>query len=165
MYVFITIFVLKIASCNCVLPQYSPANQEQELARNEAIVNYFRLGFTAPEILAFLVTLHGVQLSLRQLRRILRSHGCRRRVNPTDINEVAQVIEEQLKGSGRILGYRAMHQRLINDHNLVVVRNTVRRVLKILDPEGVEARSRHLVAPTKVSNERAKLFMAHRWLR
>ena len=142
MHVFMVIFILKIAGCNGILPQYLPANQG-ELTRNEAIINYFRLGFTAPEILAFLVTLHGVQLSLRQLRRILRNHGCQRRVNPSNINEVAQVIEEQLSGSGRILGYRAMHQRLINDYGLVVTRDVVRKVLKILDPEGVENRSRH----------------------
>ena len=85
---FIFIFILLIASGNGILPQYCPANQEQELGRNEAIVNYFRLGYTAPEILSFLVTVHGVRLSLRQLRRILRNHGCGRRVDPSDMNEV-----------------------------------------------------------------------------
>ena len=36
-----------------------------------------------------------------------------------------------------------MHQRLINDHGLVVTRDTVHQVLKILDPEGVDLRSKH----------------------
>ena len=37
-----------------------------------------------------------------------------------------------------------MHQRLINDHGLVVTRDSVRQVLKILDPaEGVDLRSKH----------------------
>lgn len=36
-----------------------------------------------------------------------------------------------------------MHQRLIGNHNLVVTRDTVRKILNILDPEGVEVRSRH----------------------
>lgn len=36
-----------------------------------------------------------------------------------------------------------MHQRLTAEHRLIVTRNTVRQVLKILDPEGVQARSRH----------------------
>ena len=146
---FIFIFILLIAGGNGILPQYCPANQEQELGRNEAIVNYFRLGYTAPEILSFLVTVHGVCLSLRQLRRILRNHGCGRRVDPCDMNEVVQAVEEELRGSGTILGYRAMHQRLTNDHNLVVTRDVVRRVLKILDPEGVEARSRHKLRKRK----------------
>ena len=41
------------------------------------------------------------------------------------------------------LGYRAMHQRLTSDYGLVVTRSVVRQILKILDPECVEARSRH----------------------
>ena len=65
------------------------------------------------------------------------------------MNEVVQAVEEELRGSGTILGYRAMHQRLTNDHNLVVTRDVVRRVLKILDPEGVEARSRHKLCKRK----------------
>ena len=36
-----------------------------------------------------------------------------------------------------------MHQRLTTDHQLIVTRNIVRQVIKILDPEGVEARSGH----------------------
>ena len=36
-----------------------------------------------------------------------------------------------------------MHQGLTTDHQLIVTRNIVRQVIKILDPEGVEARSRH----------------------
>ena len=41
------------------------------------------------------------------------------------------------------MGYRSMQQRLTTDHQLIVTRNIVRQVIKILDPEGVEARSRH----------------------
>ena len=52
--------------------------------------------------------------------------GCRRRT----------------RRSGSISGYRSMHQRLTTDHQLIVTRNIVRQVLKILDPEGVQARSR-----------------------
>ena len=47
MHGFMVIFILKIGGCNSILPQYLPANQEGELTRNEAIINYFRLGFTA----------------------------------------------------------------------------------------------------------------------
>lgn len=54
-----------------------------------------------------------------------------------------RVIENELRGSGSIIGYRAMHQRLTIEHGLNVTRNVVRQVLKILDPEGVHARSRH----------------------
>ena len=36
-----------------------------------------------------------------------------------------------------------MHQRLCVDYGLVVSRETVRHVLKLLDPDGVERRSQH----------------------
>ena len=36
-----------------------------------------------------------------------------------------------------------MWQRLQQDHNLVIGKETVRHVLRIVDPEGVEQRSRH----------------------
>lgn len=36
-----------------------------------------------------------------------------------------------------------MHQRLVTDYGLRVNRETVRGILKALDPEGVELRSKH----------------------
>ena len=35
-----------------------------------------------------------------------------------------------------------MHQRLLSDHGIVIDRDTVRRIVKSLDPHGVELRSR-----------------------
>ena len=40
------------------------------------------------------------------------------------------------------MGYRQMHQRLTIDHGLIIDRESVRLILKDLDPEGVEHRSR-----------------------
>lgn len=59
------------------------------------------------------------------------------------MNVVVQAVEEELNGSGSVIGYRSMHQGLTAEHRLVVTRNIVHQVLKILDPEGVQARSRH----------------------
>lgn len=133
--------MVKFLVAEAVIPEYLPVNQAVE--RNEVIENYFTLGFSASEILSFLVDVHGIHLSLRQLRRILRSRGCRRRGQASDMNVIVQAVEEELNGSGSIIGYRSMHQRLTAEHRLIVTRNTVRQVLKILDPEGVQARSRH----------------------
>ena len=52
-------------------------------------------------------------------------------------------MRSELNGSGNIIGYREMHQRLCDWHRLIISRKTVRQALKILDPAGVEARSRH----------------------
>ena len=142
---FITIFVLVVicTASTAVLPNYSPAIRNNALTREEIIENYFNLGLTASEIALFLVSVHGIRISRRHLKRILRQLGCTRRRHPSDLNEVVQAVEEELRGSGSLLGYRAMHQRLINQYGLVTTREVVRHVLRIFDPEGVEYRSRH----------------------
>ena len=142
---FITIFVVVVicTASTAVLPNYSPAIRNNALTREEIIENYFNLGLTASEIALFLVSVHGIRISLRHLKRILRQLGCTRRRHPSDLNEVVEAVEEELRGSGSLLGYRAMHQRLINQYGLVTTREVVRHVLRIFDPEGVEYRSRH----------------------
>ena len=67
------------------------------------VENYFNLGLQYSEILAFLTTIHGIQLSLRQLKRILRSIGVRRRKNHTTIEEIVDTIEQELNGTGSCL--------------------------------------------------------------
>ena len=49
------------------------------LDRDALIVHYFHLGFDYREILGFLVLCHGIQISLRHLKRILSSNGLYRR--------------------------------------------------------------------------------------
>ena len=65
----------------------------------------------------------------------------RRRTEGNSVPEVTQAIEMELKGSASSPGYRAMHQRLQIKHGLVTSRETVRQILKIVHPEGVERRS------------------------
>ena len=126
----------------CVLPTYVPNPQENH-ERNDLIVKYFRLGMKYTEILMYLASLHDIQLSLRQLKRIVAKRGLFRRKNYSSTDEVVEAIERELNSSGNSIGYRAMHQRLQTDNGLVVRRDAVRRVLRVLDPEGVEARLRH----------------------
>ena len=133
--------VLKCEVVEGVLPQDLMLHQVR--SRNEVIEEYFALGYTATEILSLLWGVYGIRLSLRQLKRVLKSRGCKRRGAFTDIDTIVTAIEEELRGSGSLIGYRAMHQRLIKYRNLVVTRDIVRQVIKILDPEGVEARCQH----------------------
>ena len=51
-----------------------------------------------------------------------------------------------------MIGYRAMWQRLRDDHGLVVSRETVRMVLHLIDPEGVDERRRHKLKRRNYSN-------------
>ena len=68
-FIFSVIFI-RSSSVKAVMPEYLPVNRA--VSRNDAIEDYFSLGFTGSEILSFLLNVHGIQLSLRQLRRILK---------------------------------------------------------------------------------------------
>jgi hypothetical protein len=75
---------------------------------------------------------------LKRILRHLRQLG--RRLNRSNVGDVLDAVMQELNGSGSIIGYRAMHQRLRNNYGLVVTRETVRQVLSVVDPDGVEAR-------------------------
>ena len=82
-----------------------------------------------------------IVLSLRQ--RILAHRWLRRRHNPSDIDAVLQAVETELSGSDRIVGYLGIWQRLLQGHNLVIGKETVCHVLRIVDPAGVDRRLRN----------------------
>ena len=65
-----------------ILPEALNANRERP------IEHYFNLGLSYAEILCFLVAVHGIHISLRQLKRVLQQLGLRRRANSDSINEV-----------------------------------------------------------------------------
>ena len=142
---FLIVFVLNIQylSCRAVLPNYAPALQNRHVERDILTEHYFHMGLGYSEILLFLGLMHGCFLSIRQLKRVLKRRGMGRRRNHTDPGEVIETIERELSGSGSTIGYRLMTQRLVQEHGLSIDKESVRQLLKILDPEGVEARSKH----------------------
>ena len=62
---------------SAVLPPYIGNGLPNTLQRNDIIGHYFSLGLAYSEILAF--HFHGMEISLRQLNRVLRRQGLRRR--------------------------------------------------------------------------------------
>lgn len=137
------VFIAVITECGGVLPPYFPALNNDNIERDELIERYFSIGLGYDEILLFLGLLHDITLSVRQLKRILRARGLRRRGNHRYPRRISRAVEEELRGSGSTIGYRQMTQRLVVHYGLVVDKETVRELLKILDPDGVAARSRH----------------------
>ena len=134
-----TCCVIFIASGS--LEQYITALGERGSAnRNELTERYFHLGLQHLEIKSFLTLVHGIRISLWQLKRILRSKGLVRRGANTDLGLVIRTIQQELEGSGKSIGYLTMWQRLRNDHKFVVSQETVRHALRILDPDGVAQR-------------------------
>ena len=116
---------LLIKSSFAVFPPYFPV-LNQNVHRNDLLVQYFHLGLDYKEILALLVLLRGFQLSLRQLKRVLGQRTLGRRRNPSDLMDVVSAIEHELTGSGSSLGYWSMSQRLASEHGLNVHKETVK---------------------------------------
>jgi hypothetical protein len=50
-------------------------------------------------------------------------------------------VETELNGPGKLLGYRAMHKKIRQEHGLNITRDQVYNVMNECDPEGLEARS------------------------
>ncbi|ELT95683.1 hypothetical protein CAPTEDRAFT_197362 [Capitella teleta] len=77
----------------------------------------------------------GIEMSERHLRRQLVNLNLRR--SHVVIDEAIEFIYHELQHSGRLHGYRWMHQKL-KSANISVKKEDVRIILKFLDPEAVE---------------------------
>ena len=140
---FLSVLSAKSLAAESILPPYLPALRSGERSRNLLIQEYFNLGFGYTEILAFLCIVHGIRLSLRHLKRILCRIGLRRRGTSSNLHDVVSAVEQELSHSGSLVGYRQMHQRITLDYGMIVNRETIRRILVVLDPNGVRERTRH----------------------
>ena len=79
--------------------------------------------------------------SLATLDRRLRHFGIHYIDYDTPLTVVADAVQKELEGPGRLLGYRAMNQKLRTEHNVQVPRHLVYNMIAELDPEGLEARN------------------------
>ena len=78
--------------------------------------------------------------SLGTLSRRLAFFGIQYIKYDTDIEEVETAVREEIEGPGQLLGYRAMHKKLREQHNLAVLRDLVHDVMGLVDPEGLQRR-------------------------
>ena len=57
-----------------------------------------------------------------------------------EVQDVKKVVDEELKGPSKLLGYRALHKKIRLEHGLKVTRDQVYDVMSELDPQGLEGR-------------------------
>ena len=118
---------------------------ESDIERHIKI--YFKEGYSYKTILRLLKRFQKVKMSLRTLQTRLRQYRLRRRNNNShaQLQRMYTIMQRELNGPRRQLGYRMMWQKLKSKHGLDVKRDDVMRVLRILDPAGViERRTRRL---------------------
>lgn len=129
-----------------MLPTYTPAlNKNAGVDRENIISSYFFQGFTNAEIACLLALQHGVVLSVRSVKRILKRLTLRRagRNSESSLEQIVSAILEELENScGSFMGYRQLTRHLRRKYNLLVTRDTVMKSFPIIGPEGVERRKR-----------------------
>lgn len=118
---------------------------------------YFVLGLRHWEILLSLSYVDGIIISLSTLRRYLRTLRLFRRKAPSDILDVATFLQDQLARYGMLHGYKLMHMKCIQA-GYVVTQETIRRLLKILDPCGVQLRHRNRLRRRMYQNPGPNFF-------
>lgn len=107
----------------------------------EIIKLYFDQDCTHQEIKLLLFSKHNVDLSESTIKRILHSMGLKRRnFVESNLKVIIEAVVSEVCGDGYNLGYRALYKKLKVVHELKVKRETVYKVLSLVDPEGVAER-------------------------
>ena len=107
----------------------------------DTVILYFRRGVPYKDIADIIYCEYGKSISVRHIKRVLNSAGFFRRKNYSDLHCVVDFIENESTMSGQLHGYRWMHLKCLMN-GLCVTRETVRVILRELDPEGVDLRRR-----------------------
>lgn len=111
------------------------------MALHEKVQFYHSLGFNQDEILQYLSELNNVVISKRTLKRVLSSAHLYRRKHYSDLLEVALFLGGKLETADKLHGYKVMHLQCIQS-GYTVTQETVRLLLQIIDPQGVQLRRR-----------------------
>ena len=121
---------------------------------DDIILKYSNDGFSYLEIVELLNHVQDFEISLSTLKRWLKDSNLKRRplaAVRSSNEEIRQVVEEELSGSGSRVGYRRVHRALVRK-GLVVRKHDVRLLVKELDLEGAILRKRRRLCRRKYSN-------------
>jgi hypothetical protein len=103
--------------------QYTRTEFETE---EEALKAYFSLGITHEAIRNFLAEYHGIDWSLRTLRRRLSDLGLKRhQYSNCSPQSVEHAVRQEISESGGSVGYRQVWSNLRVKHHVIVSRSKV----------------------------------------
>ena len=89
---------------------------------------------------------------MRTFQRILKRLKLKCKNVKTCSTDIASAVLTELEGSGSLLGYRSVHQRL-KSRGIVTDRESVRICMKVLEPAGVSLRKQHKLARRSYCNK------------
>lgn len=115
----------------------------QQNFKEQLISSYFHWGYTYQEITNLLFKKHDISVSIRQLKRILKQLGLRRKnYAESDLKTICEAVVDELDDSRSCLGYKSLWRRLQQTRGIRVKRDKVQTLLQLADPTGVSERSR-----------------------
>ena len=88
----------------------------------------------------FLKTYHGISISIRTLKRRLKSLCLKKRESSASEAVVRQIIEQEIEGPFSLKGYRTMWNTLRTRYGIRMQRDTVMRILREIDPQASKSR-------------------------
>ena len=104
--------------------------------------NYVAQNLKRTEVLEFVAKKYPMYAwSLRTLCRRLSYFEIKYIDHHVQLDDLRQAVQKEVEGPGRLLGYRALHKKIREVHNLNVPRNLVYAMMEEVDPEGLEERS------------------------
>ena len=107
----------------------------------EALNTYINQNLKRAEMLDFVKERFPNYLwSLPTLDRRLRHFGLYYNDRNVTANEVQKIVHEEMMGPGRLLGYRAMHQKVRQVHELRAPRKAIHAAMYLEDSELLEER-------------------------
>ena len=103
--------------------------------------DYVRRNFQKIEILDFVKEKYPMYTwSFRTLGRRMNYFNIKYTDYNVDVDELETVVKQEMEGPGKLLGYRSLHKKVREIHNLNVPRSLVHAMMQKVDPEGLEAR-------------------------
>ena len=103
---FVAIILVVSLQVECALSPNLPNVMNGNLGRSNLIKRYCELGLSYKEGLLFFLMHHGIRLSLRHSKRLVKNLAVKRRRDASDL------CYEELSKSGGMAGYREMTQKV-----------------------------------------------------
>ena len=109
---------------------------------SQDLENYVKQNLKGEEILDYVLSKYpnyawSLQTSCHRLNYFNTSY----QDYDTNLNYLHQVVEEKIKGPGKLLGYRALHKKIREIHCLKVPRDLVYAMMAEVDPAGLQERA------------------------
>ena len=112
---------------------------DEELKRD--LEKYVKQNLKRKEVLDFVSSKYPMYVwSLRTLCRRLSHFNIKYTNYEIELDNLRQAVAEEMQGPGKLLGYRALHKKIREIHDLNVPRDVVYAMMAEVDPRGLEER-------------------------